>query len=102
MAILAGTSTLTRKTALLSTYLRGPAMIHFSELEARHLPLADWAAWSPAFLDQFPDNHQIDIKYEQLVAHSQLPGELVSTFAADVRWLAKRAFPNWNGTGEND
>uniref|UniRef100_A0A915I4G5 Retrotransposon gag domain-containing protein n=1 Tax=Romanomermis culicivorax TaxID=13658 RepID=A0A915I4G5_ROMCU len=62
----------------------------------------DWAAWSTAFLDRFPENHQIDIKCKQLVAHCQLPGESVSTFAADVRWLAKRAFPNWNRTGEND
>uniref|UniRef100_A0A915JY58 Uncharacterized protein n=1 Tax=Romanomermis culicivorax TaxID=13658 RepID=A0A915JY58_ROMCU len=38
---------------------------------------------------QFPDNSQIDVKYEQLVARMQSLGEPIAVFAADIRRLAK-------------
>uniref|UniRef100_A0A915JC97 Retrotransposon gag domain-containing protein n=1 Tax=Romanomermis culicivorax TaxID=13658 RepID=A0A915JC97_ROMCU len=80
----------------------GTALNFFGELEACRPPPPDWNTWSAAYLAKFPDNRQIDIKYKQLVAQTQCPGESVTVFAADVHRLAKRAFPQWNGAGEND
>uniref|UniRef100_A0A915HX56 Retrotransposon gag domain-containing protein n=1 Tax=Romanomermis culicivorax TaxID=13658 RepID=A0A915HX56_ROMCU len=92
ISVLAGATTLNQKTALLSTYLRGPALIYLADVEARNPPLHTWDEWWNAFLNRFPDNRQIDVKYEQLVARSQLPSKSVSAFAADVRKLGKRAY----------
>jgi len=102
VAVLSGASTSTRKVALLSSYLRGAALSFYGELEHRTPALADWTAWSTSFLERFPDNRQVDVKYEQLVARSQRTGESVSSFAADIRRLGKRAFPSWTGVGEYD
>uniref|UniRef100_A0A915KPU3 Retrotransposon gag domain-containing protein n=1 Tax=Romanomermis culicivorax TaxID=13658 RepID=A0A915KPU3_ROMCU len=95
-------TTLNRKTVLLANYLRSAALNYFGELEARQPPLAYWDTWATAYLNKFPDNPQIDVKYEQLISPTQSPGESIVTFAADIRRLAKRAFPTWNGAGEHD
>jgi hypothetical protein len=102
IAILAGASQLDRKLALLSSYLKGASLSFYNELEVRQPRLVDWAAWSAEFLSRFPDNRQIDIKYEQLVNRSQKPGESVTEFSASIRYLAKRAFPTWNGADATD
>jgi len=74
LAVLSGASSSVQKVALLSIYLRGAALSFYEELERRLPALADWNAWSTAFLERFPDNRQLDVKYEQLVARSHKNG----------------------------
>uniref|UniRef100_A0A915IVY7 Retrotransposon gag domain-containing protein n=1 Tax=Romanomermis culicivorax TaxID=13658 RepID=A0A915IVY7_ROMCU len=56
----------------------------------------------PAPPDQVDQLDRVQMEYELLVAHVQYPGETVTTFAADLRRLARRALPEWNGAGESD
>jgi len=103
VAVLSAASNPTRKVALLSAYLKGAALSFYGKLKRRTPALmADWTAWSTAFLESFPDNRQVEVKYEQLVARSQRTGESVSSFAVDIRRLGKRAFPSWTGVSEYD
>jgi len=102
VAVLSGATSSTQKVVLLSVYLRGAALLFYDELERRSPALVDWNAWSTRFLERFPDNRQLDVKYEQLVVRSQRTGESVSSFAADIRRLGKRAFSSWTGIGEFD
>ena len=102
IAVLSAADTMERKVALLSTRLRGAALAFFHELDHQNPPLANWQAWIDAFAGRFPDNQHIEIKTEQLVARTQRIGEPVLQFATDIRRLARRAFPNWNGRQQND
>lgn len=99
---LAGATELDKKVALLSTYLRGRAQTLFNELERRDPPLTDWNAWAAQFLTTFPDNQQVDMKFEQLISRSHENGESVTQYAADIRRLAKRAIPAWNPQSPTD
>jgi len=102
MAVLVGATDLPRKTALLSTYLRGAAQTLFTELSQRTPALTTWDEWKAEFTTRFPDDQHIDIKRDQLVARAQKVGEPVLQFAADVRHLARRAQPGWTGYDTND
>jgi len=102
LAILVGATDLSRKTALLCTYLRGAAQAFYTDLSLRVPALGNWDDWKTEFSTRFPDDQHIDIKRDQLVARIQKPGEPVLQYAADIRHLARRAQPGWTGHETND
>jgi len=102
LAILVGASELTRKIALLSTYLRGAAQTFFNEVGNVNPQYTTWIEWKQAFTQGFPDDQNIDIERDQLLARTQKVGETVLQYAADIRYLARRAQSNWTGLEEND
>jgi len=90
------------KLALLSIYIRDPAQSFYQELIRGNKVPVSWDELSAAFQVKFPDYANIDIKIEKILNMHQLPHESVHIFSSDIRNLAKRSLPGWNGHKSND